>query len=58
MIIPWDFSGRQLGRFRAWLHRTPRKGWDEASPIEKVGRVALIALVLALVAGLVTCLVT
>ncbi|WP_157100429.1 hypothetical protein [Rhodoplanes sp. Z2-YC6860] len=50
-MIPWDFDGRLLGRFREWLNRTPGNNWDEASSIAKVGRVVLIALALAIMVG-------
>lgn len=50
-MIPFDFDGRWLARFRAWLDRRPQRNFDELSLAGKLGRLAwgigAVAIVLA-----------
>jgi hypothetical protein len=40
-----------LTRFRAWLDRTPRRGWHEIGWIDRAGRLLMIAIAVAAILG-------
>ena len=48
-MIPFDFTGRFLGRFRDWAHRTPPKPPSEISALHKVCRLVLALVVIAII---------
>jgi hypothetical protein len=40
-----------LRRFRAWLDRTPRRGWHEIGWLDRAGRLFMIAAALTIFLG-------
>jgi membrane protein YqaA with SNARE-associated domain len=40
-----------LRRFRAWLDRTPRRGWHQIGWPDRTGRLLMIAIAFAVIGG-------
>ena len=49
LMIYLDFDGKWLGRFKSWIEGLPDKDFKSATLVEKLGRILLIAIVLAVV---------